>query len=410
MINKINSLGNVYGIKSPSFKSEEKTVSKPEGLNPAMDASPAFASYGMYTVNASKKFHVDVLKPILEDDDIDKVKGEKIYDSKGKLFWVVDENDTTKTIYYPDDDGDDVKLIRTFDKNTNKLIYEEDHEDYMNGDTDNEILVRKFSSKTGKLTNTTWYENGKAWSASKYSYKDDGTEVIVTKDLSDNSYNVSEVNADKKTRKDFDLTPDLKYVTVNVSQTVKNVELNKRAEFYDGGLIQLEERKVTNMPNLMGLEPAKDMDLKVDIPREQAEKYKEIFATAKDKEGLAKTYYSNGAIETAKLCTDQGCMTVTYRPDGVLSSAEVPNGKMKFNDENIEIINNLPDGAKKTTVFWEKGDTVIKYEKDGRRKEIGYDGNDKLVNYHEKPTDDKNDSPKVYLWYDNGMLVNAHNW
>ena len=80
------------------------------------------------------------------------------------------------------------------------------------------------------------------------------------------------------------VTPDLKYVTFNVSQTIKNIEVNKRAEFYNGGLIKVEEEKITNIPNLMGLEPAKDADLKVDLPKWKVEKYVEIYATVKDKE------------------------------------------------------------------------------------------------------------------------------
>ena len=97
MINKIGVVGNVNVVSRPSFKSEEAkaNVTVPEI---EAKASDAIANYGMAAVKMVKKFDVKPLEPIMvEPNLVHTIKGERIYTSDGRLYYIVDENEKTKT-------------------------------------------------------------------------------------------------------------------------------------------------------------------------------------------------------------------------------------------------------------------------------------------------------------------------
>ena len=103
MINKINSVGNVKVYSNPNFKSEEKAVSKPTEEK-QFDAKP-LANYAMASIDFKNKLKVTPLEPICSSQvSFDSIKGEKIYNSKGELYLIVDENEETKTMYSPLED------------------------------------------------------------------------------------------------------------------------------------------------------------------------------------------------------------------------------------------------------------------------------------------------------------------
>ena len=122
----INPIYNVNYAQAPNFRAKETNsapVTNPVAQpNVSFKGAEALAAYNYNLVNKNKDFDVTLVKPIKVPDDINKVKGERIYNSAGELMEIVDEDKDFKYVYKLGYVPEEKYILTIFDKKTNKLI------------------------------------------------------------------------------------------------------------------------------------------------------------------------------------------------------------------------------------------------------------------------------------------------
>ena len=83
----INQLNSVNLIQAPTLKAKEQnkpdtTTTPIETKNVSFRGTEALAAYNHSLVNKNDIFNIPVLKPLNVETDINKIEGEKIYNSK----------------------------------------------------------------------------------------------------------------------------------------------------------------------------------------------------------------------------------------------------------------------------------------------------------------------------------------
>lgn len=167
MLNSINQLSCSNPIYKPVFK-QSPQITKPnlEINNIGNDSLEALASYNVAQLNLDSKTKNNVLKPFLVPENIDDIKGERIYNSEGKLIEIVDEDERYKTTYRFND-YISYNMIKT-DKKTN-VIYQQI--------LDDEFLSIAKKRPDGKVFSTD-YKNNVPVQMEEYFYSNDKEQSI----------------------------------------------------------------------------------------------------------------------------------------------------------------------------------------------------------------------------------------
>lgn len=182
MLNIGNQLPCSYSVYNPNFRSSSN-VTKPnlEINNIGGDSLQSLASYNIAQLGLDNKTKNNILKPFQVPNNIDEIKGERIYNSEGKLVEIVDEDERYKTIY-KFNDNISYNMIKT-DKKTN-IIYQQ----ILEGTSLH--LHKKLPS--GKVLSTD-YENNVPVQIDEYFYsKDKEQEQTITYLLENNTYSISQ--------------------------------------------------------------------------------------------------------------------------------------------------------------------------------------------------------------------------
>ena len=162
MIGKINNVGQVATITTPSFKSTEKQQANNE-IESSQDIknAQAYANYNIAKMNITKKIDIKPLVPtIILPEDIDSLEGERIYSSDGKLHSIVNQKGDLKTIYKPfEENENEIRAIETYNTKTGKLLKHQ-YNSIDNGKL-REINITQYSPIDGKEIATSYYKDGK---------------------------------------------------------------------------------------------------------------------------------------------------------------------------------------------------------------------------------------------------------
>ena len=404
MINKINSVGNVKVFSNLNFKSEEKIVSKPTEER-EYDAKP-LANYAMASIDFKNKLKVTPLIPtIYLPEAVDSIKGERIYNSNGDLYAIIDENDETKIVYKPVKGRDDAfESIVTTDKKTGKIIKEQNNK--IEGNEHKEISIRQFSPETGDEIAYTKYEDGALEWASKTLFHKDGSVTEVTYDYEDKEYRIYETSKNGNVRRDLYMSEDMKFITINTSIETKGKRTHSNAEYYNGALLSAEKSTSNIMPNMMGLDPLKDSDL---MPEEILTK-EELQALAESLEG-EKTYFSNGMVESVKGKVSDLEIEAHFNPNGEVVEIITNEKKYNIGDYSIVCTSIIDENYKKITDVFYRGGKGVTIEKDGNFKEAYFSEKGKITSYYEGEIDEDGERDyELSLYYnDKGMLTSAFN-
>ena len=107
----INPIYNISSTQVPAFKGERENVTTPI-INPispnnvAFKGTEALRAYNYNLVNKNN-FNISTLKPLCLETDINKIEGEKIYNSAGDLVQIVAEKGDERIVYVPSPENKD---------------------------------------------------------------------------------------------------------------------------------------------------------------------------------------------------------------------------------------------------------------------------------------------------------------
>lgn len=398
MINGINAIGKTYYVTKPSFKAEEKAPEIAENLE-EFNSADLVSSYNKAELLLGKKFEVEPLLPtIFHPNYTNAIKGERIYTSDGKLYSIVDENETTKTVYIPnEEDTRFFDSIITTDKESGNVIRKQ-----INTVEDGkylEMYIAQYSPQTGNILAHSTYNNGELNETSKYIYKDNGAQEVITYVPSRKMYYCDKASADGNTLENLSVSSNLKFGTIDLSRRIKGKEISYNANFYNGGLISFSETKQVVMPNLIGREPLADKDL------QPAEKLDLEGLSPDIKEG-EKTYYSNGAVES--IIFPFG--TIHYTPEGKINKLVSDKREVEVLDNGNQIIKeNLGDNESRTTSYFQDDSVEIRYQNEESYKILSLNKNKSPMSYEEGMIDtEKHDNNSLSLYYNKGVLESAY--
>lgn len=394
MINKVSLIKNTNFISKPTFKSQVGS-SSPE-TQEKTKTPETIANYDISTITIAKKFNIKPLVPtVFLPEYTDTIKGDRIYTSEGKLHSIVDEDETTKTIYITNKENESLfDSIITTDKETGKKIRSQ--ENYIKDGKYNEITVYAYSKDSGELEADTIYYDGELYSATKYT-KTPNKEETITYNYKDKDYAWYRYSPNEKKESCIRMTKDMKFVDFSENKRIKDKEIEVEARFYNGGLISMSEEKRTVVPNLLGKEPLNDKDLK------PATNFN-LEAIKPDFEGK-KTYFSNGAIESITISDG----TAFFEPDGKLHKLIAPSKEIEIDKNgNKKITEKFDNDTTKTTTYFKSNTVLIEFENSNIYKELKLNSDLKPIHYSEA---NKNEDSKFSYWYnEQGILETAYNF
>lgn len=405
----INKIGTEFNIKNIGFRAEndvmEANKSKNNITKPEIKADnkglEALAIYNSAMINKplpKNKLDIEPLVPIvITPEDADKMDGERIYSSDGKLHSIVRHDEDTVTVFTPDKENEKVfSEIITYDKATGKkpLIVQT-----TDNDEGNEyIVINEYDPASGKNIRSTSYVNGKIDYADKTIYEPSGKEINISRYYDDNRYIVhSSDNRNSHSTIVFD--KDKQVIEYSEDKNYKNHIVSTEIEFYHGAPYKVESEKTMFFPNIIGWEKFINNDnLK---PAEPVEKIKNI----KEIEG-EKTYYSNGAIESNTFNSDSGKTTAFFRPDGSCCKITSDRKDIEFDVNKQIITEKLENGKEKITQLYKDGNKKVELKDDNNYQVISYYENGKPNYYSEGIIKDGEECETTWLSYDESGMLN----
>ena len=225
------------------------------------------------------------------NNEIESIKGERIYDSDDKLVAIIDKNDINKTIYtFNEDNKNQLDNIKVVNNKTGKTIKEQNITTEKNGD----IYTYIKDNLENNNTKYTYYRNGEQENVSiqkdnnkihasifkdlKYSYID-----YTERQDTPNGYIENSVLLENNSTE----------ATISNKTQINNKAFSKRLKFNNGALINMRTDQDMTVPSTIGLNEISDKNLEPTFEFN----IKGIKDTLKDIEGI-RTHYSNGKLES----------------------------------------------------------------------------------------------------------------
>ncbi len=386
-INPINNANNVYLKSLNNKKLKENQEPQEQSENVSFCGTSALASYNKALVNKNDElFNLPVLKPLDICMDIDKIKGEKIYNSDGELLRINADDGNSKIAYDVYDNKISYVSVTEKDTNTEWIM-------------DYDIETNKIFYVSKKLSDGTEYitfynnEDGTVEYFGKEYESPNGKSIQVFFYPKDKQYDIVEESNDKYVRKTFDENKKLKSVYDGMKNDTKSTSI----DFIDGTPYKIDTHVSKILNTNMGKD---DLDMAGLDPHPD---YK--FVLDKNSIEGEKKYYSNGQLE--KVIAKDGT-EYSFDLDGRIDTIKNGNKTMEFgyrknNEVSLKkITEKISDGAEKTTTYWSDGDCSINYEKGSTTKHVSYHSNGQIRHYS-KTIDNVE---IIDRWYDkNGNLI-----
>lgn len=406
MINKINYLNNKPVNMKQAQASKEETATKVQQSYVSVPNNgkgmEALGNYGMSMVNFANKLNIEPLIPTIYKD-INAIEGERIYTSDGKIHSIVKETPTHKTTYFvPIDNQNAIDYIETIDKNTGKIVRNQHNQIDKDGKY-SEMYVTTFNPNTGNEEMYTSFKNGKLDYAGKTSTNKFGEEIHITKYSQDNDYFITQQNKKTNTFKTIWIKGDMKTIDYSEQRNTNRGSFERKIQFYEGLPFNYEESKKATVPNLIGIEPLMDPDLK---PAPKFD-FKALEMDIRNAHG-EETRYSNGALETKKVVINGEEMKAFFNPKNEIIRIVSEKMEIEADGKNaIRIKQNLGEGITKET-FISKSMTQIVHKDNGYTKALAIDNNtQKPMSYHENKTVNGKEKDVLSLYFNKAGVVES---
>jgi len=287
LLDKISPNYSVNFIPKSAFRAAYKQpVTNPTVQNASLQGTDALAAYNSAFINRQNDFFdIPVVKPVDIPDDINQIKGEKIYNSKGELVQIVDEDDKYKKIYEQQDGG---YYYRIFDKtDKNRKVFEQVLKN-------NYLWISQYD-KNRNTSYITHFEDGKIIQKSRLQEFEDGSNKALEYDYETQKYEYMGYDAKLKTSTDTFYDKNKKVISKRLSKWNGNSQNITNYNYDKGELYSKEEKIIKSCSDSALKYPLDDPDLTpVKVPDYELDL---------DKVQGKRTYYSNGELESIKTPT-----------------------------------------------------------------------------------------------------------
>ena len=415
----INKIGLGLGIRNINFKAdsavgaefaEEKNITKPDIKveNKGLETLAIYNSSMISKPFPKDKLYVEPLLPtIINPEDVDKIDGERIYSSDGKLHSIVRRDEETVTVYTPSEENEKMfSSITTYDKATGKkplLVQKNVIEDgkYVYYD------VNEYNPEKGEIIRSTGYDkDGNIDYVSKTTSDDNGKEIDISYYYDSKEYYVCSTMPNKKDYNTIILDNNKQIIEFSEEKKHKGHSTYTEIDFYNGAPYKVELNKTYLIPNRVGWEKFRNNEeLKPATPFEKIKNLKEI-------EG-EKTYYSNGALESNTFDSDFGKSKAFFNPDGRCYKITSDKKDIEFENNEQVITERLDNGKEKiTTILNESGIKRISLCDTNSYQEISYNDKNRPLHYSEGVIKDGEKIETSWLSYDEdtGMVDYAKDY
>ena len=318
----MNNINPIYSINScylPAFKQKQTNIgvtTNPIESNVSMNGMDALANYNFNVINKNNDFDISLAEPIQVQNDINQIKGERIFNSEGELMEIINNDNDFKYVYKPGNIPNEKYKLFVIDKNTNKVIKEQSE--------------YKYTMYENPLIDVTEFKNG----IQVRTAYDSRTLMPTHFDKT--------INSDTKEKSiSYDFT--YKEFIMYEYDKIKNTE--KRSHYDNNGHLRGKPAVENNSVKYRNLEKPKlhpGFELNYDPKQLNGEK----------------KYYSNGVIE--QNITNENGEKVVYNFDtnGKIEKIKKDNLTIYyFNDENhssgYSIKEDLGNGKSKTSIYFD---------------------------------------------------------
>lgn len=387
----INPIFYVNHVQAPNFKAAAKntaTITNPieQTASVTLNGTDALAAYNYNLVNRNNDFNIPVIEPIERPDDITKVGGTPIYNSKGQVVIVEKIEGDKKYIYHNDEE----KRIEVFNKN-NELVKEQFYNDILN-----KTWVKEFHGNNNYLSlynnegdqleiqsKEKWIkENGKTTKSYLYNYEK-------------KEYQVSEgPNLHAPHSPEKILVYDENHRLKSIIQESSNKTVSQDFSYKNGILYSTTTYETNVIKNDLAKYFTDDPDLKQFAKTEVPENPESLNGE--------KTYYSNGKIESNTVTENGKTKSYYFNLNGDLEKIVDGNKTTHIQKYCQEIIETNGDEVI-VTGYEGDGSISLSYEKGDLRKFANYvDG--KIMSY----TYEKGDDYKNYKFSKDGNLLDLY--
>ena len=393
MNNSINPIYNNSFYVLSNIKKSEKVSNPVQSIvapNVSFKGTEALAAYNYALVNKNELFNLPVVKPLDIPTKIEDIKGEKIYNSDGKIVRIISNDNNKQTTYYFRDDKLHYSLTKEKDSDNKWEMY------YDNGKIEGVSKILPDG-----IEYTTWYENNKPVQIWKIKQFSEGNELQLEYLPKDKTYNVSKWY--KKNEKNYssfaEFDENKKCISAHETENLfdETTDLNLK----DGEPYSIITEKSKIIASNVG---KSDIDLKNLEPSP-------FYNIDMDKINLIegeRRYYSNGKLE--KILSENGDI-YTFEPEGTLASIKNKTREIEFiynykdgiiHGQHIE--EKMPDGGIKTTQYGNNAREGfdVWYENTGVEKHVIYNDKGNRVSYSNRQEGKK----EISRDYDeNGNLI-----
>lgn len=346
-MNNINSIYSINNFYSPTFKQKEvnnNIVTNPINSNFSMNGTDALANYNLGSINKSKDFDISLVEPIPVPDDINQVNGERIYNSRGELMEIVNEDKDFKYVYKQGSISNEKYQLSVIDKKTNKIIKEQ--------------REFKYTMYENPLIDVTEFNNGMRIRTAYDSKTMTPTHYDKTIDTNEKEKHISY---------------DFQYKNFSMYEYDKVNDLEKRTNYDKNGYL-IEKPVVKNK--------SKEF---VNMEKPILYNRIELNYNPKQLDG-EKKYYSNGEIE--QNIVDRNGRRAIYKFDTNGNLEEIQEDNLTiyyFNDDNhspgYSIKEDFGNGKSKTSVYLNDGTTSCSIEDNGKGKQYDFNKNGNIIRY-----------------------------
>ena len=404
MINKIGYMCLIpVNFKAEIIKNQQSEYTQPKYNSENKGVDTLILSNFAMTENYAKKdnFEIKPISLILSSaDDINKIGGEKIYTSDGKLHSIIKRDESTITIFTPDSkDENNFPAIEVYDK-SNRLI--KTQTSYIM-DGKKESVLREFDAETGKELRYTLYVDSKPYNTMTTIYEKDGRTRYAEYCYADNSYHISVDSPKDKSHMYIVMNKNKQIREISSDIEKGNTSNSSCIYFYNGTPYQIVKNQTINIPNTINIDFSNDEELK---PAEYITRPKNL----KDIKG-EKTYYSNGDIETNCFDSKKGKVTAYFLPGGICDKISFENKEITFY-KNTQTIKETIGEDIKTTYYNNSKLEWCKLVSKGLYKEVYFHDNGKIYSYEEGriKDNDEEEYTKIYNYDKNGVLTWAREY
>lgn len=349
----------------------------------------ALAAYNYALVNKNELFNLPVIKPLDIPTKIEDIKGEKIYNSDGKIVRIISDDNNKQTTYYFRDNKLHYSLTKEKDSDVKWTMWFDEQS----------MDVTKILPDGTQYS--TYYENDEPVQITKYKMFSEGNEIEIDYSPKEKTYSIQKRYTQNGKHYSSFSEFDENKKCIFAHETENLFDETTDVSFMDGKPYEITVNKSHSINSGVGKDD-------IDLTNLEPSPFYSIDMNKIDVIEGERKYYSNGQLE--KLISKEGYI-YTFEPEGVLSTIESKNKKIEFGyeykDNKIHghnITEKMPDGGIKKTQYNDAPTDWfdVWYENTGIKKHVAYNGKGNIVSYSNRQEGKKEISRD---YDDNGNLI-----